>query len=109
MRRLKATQQFIQFVGRVEVGFQFAGSELVAQFIEAASKQIEPGGKNFPVGQHNVPPSAVGTASKAQRVAQAGTSKRDRQAVFIQMIVEKGSQRDGRELRKVRGEAHGVI
>ena len=63
--RLKTAQQFVQFICGVEVGFQFAGSELVAQLVQPASKQIEPGGKNFPVGQHNVPPGAVGTASKA--------------------------------------------
>src|ERR1700726_591341 len=86
---LEATQQFVQFVCGVEVRFQFAGSELVAQFVQPASKQIQPRRKNFPVRQHNVPPGTVRTACEAQRIAQTRACERDGQAIFVQMIVKK--------------------
>ena len=37
----KAAQKLVEFVGGIEVGFKFAGTEAFAQIVDAAGKQIE--------------------------------------------------------------------
>ena len=52
----KAAEQFVEFVSRVEIGFEFAGAELVAEFIEAAREKIQSRGEHFLIGQNDVAP-----------------------------------------------------
>src|SRR5438105_9294942 len=69
LRRLKAAQQLVEFVGRVEVAFELAGSKAFAKVIETSREKVERGRKDFLVGENDVPPSGVGAAGKAQRIA----------------------------------------
>jgi hypothetical protein len=47
---LEAAEEFVEFVGGVEVRFQFAGVEAFAEVIESASQQIQGGGEDFAIG-----------------------------------------------------------
>src|SRR6266852_1730707 len=98
-RALQAAEKLVEFVGGVEVGFEFAGAEALAEIVETAGEKIERRGEHFPVGEDDVTPGGVGAAREAQRVAQAGSRKRDGQAVLVEAVVEKRAQRDGGELR----------
>src|SRR5215472_4350062 len=80
---LDALQEPVQLVGRVKIGFQLARAQALAQLVEAPCEQIERGGKDLPVGEHNVAPHGIGTACQPQRIAQAGTGESDGQAVLI--------------------------
>ena len=70
MQALQGAQEFVKFVGCVEVGFEFAGAEALADIVEASSEEVERGREHFPVRENDVAPSGVGTAGEAQRVAQ---------------------------------------
>src|SRR3989454_6534644 len=96
---LQAAEEFVEFVGGVEVGFEFAGGEFFAEIVEAAGEEIECGGEDFLVGEDNVAPGGIGAASEAERIAQAGSGERDRETVFVEAVVEEPSQCDGGELR----------
>src|SRR6267154_3083312 len=106
---LQTTKQFVEFVGGVEIGFEFAGAELVAEFIEAAREKIERRREHFLIGQNDVAPRGVRAAGEAERIAEAGTSEHNRQTIFVKTVVEKRTKSDGGKLRKVRGEANCVI
>ena len=109
MRRLQTTEEFVEFVGGVEVGFEFAGGEAFAEVVEAAGEKIERGGEDFLIGENNIAPSGIGAAGEAERIAKAGAGEGDGEAVFVEMVVEKRAERDGGELGKMRGQADGVI
>jgi hypothetical protein len=47
---LEAAEEFVEFVGGVEVRFQFAGVEAFAEVVEAASQQIQRSGEDFAIG-----------------------------------------------------------
>ena len=108
-RALQGAEEFVEFVGGVEVGFEFAGAEAVAEIVEAAGEEIEGGGENFAVGEYDVAPGGVGAAGEAQGIAEARAGERDGQAVFVETIVEERAESDGGELREMRGQADGVI
>ena len=44
---LQGTEEFVEFVGGVEIGFEFAGGEAFAQIVEAAGEEVERGGEDF--------------------------------------------------------------
>ena len=69
---LQRAEKFVEFVGGVEVGFEFAGAEAFAEIVEAAGEEIKRRGEHFPISKNDVAPGGVGTASEAKRVAQAG-------------------------------------
>jgi hypothetical protein len=52
----KAAQKLVEFVGGIEVGFEFAGTKALAQIVDAAGKQIKRGRENLTIGKHNVAP-----------------------------------------------------
>src|SRR5260370_19457315 len=41
--QLQAAEEFVEFVGGVEVGFEFAGVEALAEVVEAAGEEVEGG------------------------------------------------------------------
>src|SRR5216683_3916687 len=106
---LEAAEEFVEFVGGVEVGFEFAGIEALAEVVEAAGEEIESGGEDFAIGEHDVAPGGVGAAGEAEGIAQAGTSDDDGQAVFVEMIVEERAEGYGGKLGEMRDHAHGVV
>jgi hypothetical protein len=97
----KAAQEFVEFVGGVEVGFEFAGGEFFAEVVEAAGEEIERGGENFLVGEDDIAPSGIGAAGEAKGIAEAGTGEGDGETVFVEAVVKERSERDGGELRKM--------
>ena len=86
---LQPAEELVEFVGGVEIGFEFARPEAFPKIVEAASQKIERGGKNFAIGEHNVAPRGIGAPGQTQRIAQAGPGNGDRQTVFVEAIVEK--------------------
>ncbi len=56
---LQAAEEFVEFVGGVEIGFEFAGAEAFAKIIEAAGKQVERDGEHFAIGEDDIAPGAV--------------------------------------------------
>src|SRR5215472_6940217 len=88
----EAAEEFVEFVGGVEIAFEFAGRE-----------EVECRGKNFLIGEHDVAPSCIRTAGEAQRITQARAGEGDGQAVLVEAVVEKTSQRNRGELRKMGG------
>src|SRR6266403_1273109 len=106
---LQAAEEFVEFVGGVEVGFELAGGEFFAEVVEAAGEEIEGGGEDFLIGEDDVPPGGIGTSGKTERIAEAGTGEGDGKAVFVEMVVEKAGEGDRRELREMRGQADGVV
>src|SRR6266849_1925966 len=106
---LQAAEEFVEFVGGVEVGFELAGGEFFAEIVEAAGEEIEGGGEDFLIGEDDVAPSGIGASGKTERIAEAGTGERDGKAVFVEMVVEEAGEGDGRELREMRGQADGVV
>src|SRR6266849_3295536 len=105
----EAAEEFVEFVGGVEVGFEFAGVEALAEVVEAASEEVESGGEHFAIGENDIAPGGVRAAGEAQRIAEAGAGHGDGQAVFVEMIVEERAERYGGELRKVRDHTNGVV
>src|SRR5690349_21441208 len=95
---LQAAKEFVEFVGGIEVGFEFARGELFAKIVEPTREEVERRGENFLIGEDDIAPGVIGTAGEAQRIAQAGTSQCNGQAVFVEAVVEESSERDGREL-----------
>jgi hypothetical protein len=63
---LQGAEEFVEFVGGVEVGFEFAGGEALAKIVEAAGEKIECGGKDVAVGEDDVAPGGIGAAGKAE-------------------------------------------
>src|SRR5260370_27063442 len=106
---LERTQELVEFVSGVEVGFQFAGGEFFAQIVEAAGKEIKRGGEDFLVGENDVAPSGIRTAGQTQRIAEAGAGKGDGETIFVEPVVKKACECDGRELWQMRSKADGVI
>ena len=47
---LQGAEEFVEFVGGVEVGFEVAGGEAFAKVVEASCEEVEGGGKDFFVG-----------------------------------------------------------
>src|ERR1700758_261131 len=90
---LQAAQELVEFVGGVEVSFEFARGEFFAEIFDAAREKIERGGKEILVGQDDVSPCGIRAAGEAQRIAQAGTGEGDGKAVFVEVIVEERSER----------------
>src|SRR5260370_37363575 len=99
---LETAEEFVEFVGGVEVGFEFAGIEALAEVVEAAGEEVESGGEDFAIGEHDVAPGGVGAACEAEGIAEAGAGYGDGQAVFVEMIVEKRAEGDGGKLREMR-------
>src|SRR5260370_4737255 len=106
---LERTQEFVEVIGGVEVGFELPRGEFFAEIVEPAGEEIERGGEEFLVGENDVAPRGIGAAGEAEGIAEAGTSEGDGQTVFIEAVVEKRSQRDGGKLRKMGCQADGVI
>src|SRR5947207_8065507 len=101
-RYLQAAKELVRFVGGVEVGFEISGGKALAKVVEAACEKIERRGKHFLIGEHNVAPGGIRTSRKPQRIAQARTSQRNGQTVFVKTVVEKPGESDGGKLRKMR-------
>lgn len=106
---LQGAEEFVEFVGGVEVGFEVTGGEAFAEVVEAAGEKVESGGEDFFVGEDDIAPCGVGAAGQTERVAETGAGKRDGEAVFVEMIVEERGEGYGGELGEMRGEADGVI
>ena len=87
-RSLQGTEEFVEFVGGIEVDLEVAGGEAFAEVVEAAGEKVESGGEDFFVGEDDVAPSGVGAAGEAKRIAEAGAGESDGEAVFVEMIVE---------------------
>jgi hypothetical protein len=47
---LQAAEEFVEFVGGIEVGFEVAGGQTFAEIVEASSEEIECRRDNFFVG-----------------------------------------------------------
>jgi hypothetical protein len=47
---LHATEEFVEFVGGVEVGFEVAGGKAFAEIVETACEEVKGGGEDFFVG-----------------------------------------------------------
>jgi hypothetical protein len=47
---LQGAEEFVEFVGGVEVGFEVAGGEAFAEVVETAGEKVEGGGEDFFVG-----------------------------------------------------------
>ena len=92
---LQAAEEFVELVGGVEIGFEFAGVEALAEVVEAAGEEVEGGGEDFAIGEDDVAPGGVRAAGKAEGIAQAGTGDGDGQAVFVEMIVEERTESYG--------------
>lgn len=58
----KATEELVEFVGGVKVGFEVAGSQPLAKIVEPAREKIERGGEYLLIGEHDVPPGGIRTA-----------------------------------------------
>ena len=43
-------EEFVEFVGGVEVRFEVAGGEALAEIVEAAGEKVQGGGEEFFVG-----------------------------------------------------------
>lgn len=106
---LQGAQEPVEFIGGVEIGFQFAGAEAFAEIVEAASEKIERGGEDFAVGENNIAPGGIRAAGQAQGVTESRASESDREAVFVESVVEKRGEGDGGELREMRCEADGIV
>ena len=92
---LETAEEFVELVGGVEIDFEFAGSEFFAKVVEAAGEEIEGGGEDFLVSEDDIAPGGIGAAGEAEGIAQAGAGESDGEAVFVEMIVEERSERDG--------------
>jgi len=103
------TEEFVEFVGGLEVGFKLAGGEFFAKIVEAAGKQIERGGEDFLISEDDIAPRGIGAAGEAERVAEARASERDGQAVLIEAVVKERRQSHGCQLGEMRGQSDGVI
>src|SRR5215831_6865587 len=108
-KRSHSAQQFVKFVGRVEIRFEFAGAEFFANIVDSAGEKVERSGQHFLVGENNIAPGGVRTAGKTQGIPQTRPCKRNGQAVFIKAIIQKRTEGDCRELRQMRGETNGVV
>jgi hypothetical protein len=105
----ETAEEFVEFVGGVKVGFEFAGGEFVAEVVEAAGEEVERGGEDFAIGENDVAPDGVGAAGEAEGIAEAGAGEGDGEAVFVEMIVEECAEGYGDELGKMGSEANGVV
>jgi len=88
IKQSEAAEEFVEFVGGVEVGFEVAGVEAFAEFIEAAGEKIEGDRENLLVGEDDVAPKGVGAAGEAKRIAEAGAGESDGQSIFVEAVVE---------------------
>jgi len=107
--RLQGTEEFVEFVGGIEVGFELAGGEFFAEVVEAAGEEIEGGREDFLIREDDVAPGGIGASGKTERIAKAGTGEGDGKTVFVEMVVEKTGKGDRRELWEMRGQADGVV
>jgi hypothetical protein len=106
---LQGTEEFVEFVGGVEVGFEVAGGEAFAEIVEATSEEVEGGGEEVFVGEDDVAPGGVGAAGKAEGVAETGAREHDGETVFVEMIVEERGKGYGGQLGEMGGQANGVV
>ena len=53
---LQAAEEFVELVGGVEIGFEFAGVEALAEVVEAAREKIQSRGEHFFIGQNDIAP-----------------------------------------------------
>src|SRR5260370_23361559 len=97
----QAAEEFVEFVGGVEVGFELARGEFFAKIVETAGEEIERGGEDLLVGENDVAPSGIGAAGKAEGIAEAGAGECDGETVFIEAVVEERSERDSGKLREM--------
>ncbi len=49
-KRLEAAEEFVEFVGGVEIGFQFAGVQALADVIDALGQEVQGCAQDFAVG-----------------------------------------------------------
>ena len=47
---LEAAEEFVEFVGGVKVGFQFAGVQAFADIVETPGQEVQRCGKHFAIG-----------------------------------------------------------
>ena len=105
----QAAEEPVQFVGSLEVGFEFAGGEALAEVIETAGEEIEGCREDILIGKNDVAPRGIRAAGKAEGIAEAGAGESDGEAVFVEAVIEEASEGDGGELRQMRGKADGVV
>jgi hypothetical protein len=98
---LEAAEKFVELVGSVEVGFEFAGGETLAEVVKAACEEIEGGGEDFLVGEDDVTPGGIRTAGETKRIAEARAGKGDGKAVLVEAVVKKSCEGDSGELREM--------
>ena len=101
MTPLEAAEEFVEFVGSVEIGLQLAGGESFAKIVDSAGEEIQGGGEDLLVGEDYIAPSGIGASGEAQGVAQAGAGERNGQAVFVESVVKKAGEGDGGQLREM--------
>jgi len=61
---LQRAKEFVELVGGIEIGFEIAGAEPFAHFIQPACEQIERSGKKFLVGQDDIAPRRIRASGK---------------------------------------------
>src|SRR5215469_4527924 len=49
----EAPEELVEFVGGVEVSFEFAGGEALAEIVEAARQEVKRSGENLLIGEHD--------------------------------------------------------
>src|SRR5260370_37405800 len=92
----QAAEEFVEFVGGVEVGFELARGEFFAKIVETAGGEIERGGEDLLVGENDVAPRGIGAAGKAEGIAEGGAGERDGATVFTEAgVEERKRQRHG--------------
>src|ERR1700756_5565761 len=58
-KKSQAAEEFVEFVGGVEVGLKLAGSEALAKVVKAACEKVERRGEHLLIGEHDVAPGGV--------------------------------------------------
>jgi len=87
---LQRAEEFVEFVGSVEVSFQFARGQLFAEIVEAPGEKVEGGGEDLLIGENDVAPRGIWASSKTKRIAETGSGEGDGKAVFIDVVEQKG-------------------
>jgi len=89
---LQGAEEFVEFVGGVEVGFEFAGGEFFAEIVEAAGEKIEGGGENFLIGEDDVAPGGIGACRRGE-ANRGGRDRRERWEGRFRRDGRRGSRR----------------
>src|SRR5215470_5700614 len=87
VEKLETSEKLVEFVRGVKIGFEFPRTELFAQIINAAGKEIERRGEHFLVRQNDVAPRGVGTPRQTKSIAKSGACERDRQSILVKSII----------------------